>query len=328
MKRIHFTAEDLARTRVAATVGVAAETFASMRLLRDRNAALAFRRWQLSVRGRLGEQMGPLVALTPPSGPLIDGVSLMGHTSSVEESLENLMAAPRALLRVELENIDLHPSHRPWAQNLMDGDRETRLQVAAALKACHSVTLAPHWSRVRSRLGEVRAAYVGTMADGGVEQLLTTLCGPLIRWRPPVLEVTTEHDADIHLNGRGLVIAPTMFSNGQIQLLFPTLDPAQAPTLAIPTLRATTLETTLWEGVGESTARSLDDLLGRTRAAVLRATVHGCGTTELARRLNISKATASHHTTVLRNAHLISTRREGKTVVHTATSLGMGLLGE
>ncbi|WP_405771501.1 hypothetical protein [Streptomyces sp. NBC_01538] len=33
-----------------------------------------------------------------------------------------------------------------------------------------------------------------------------------------------------------------------------------------------------------------------------------------------------HHTSVLRNAGLLATRREGKAVVHTVTSLGMALL--
>lgn len=53
MKRVHFTAEDLARTRVATTIGVAAETFDTVKLLKDRDATLAFRRRQVSVRGRL-----------------------------------------------------------------------------------------------------------------------------------------------------------------------------------------------------------------------------------------------------------------------------------
>lgn len=35
----------------------------------------------------------------------------------------------------------------------------------------------------------------------------------------------------------------------------------------------------------------------------------------------------SHHATVLRGARLITTRREGKAVLHTATSLGLALLG-
>ncbi|MEU1276030.1 hypothetical protein [Streptomyces sp. NPDC005799] len=83
MKRIHFTAEDLARTRVATTIGVAAETIDTVKLLKDRDASLAFRRWHLSVRGRLGQQAGPLAALLPARGPLIDATSLMGDTGSI-----------------------------------------------------------------------------------------------------------------------------------------------------------------------------------------------------------------------------------------------------
>ncbi|MGW2231831.1 ArsR/SmtB family transcription factor [Streptomyces formicae] len=327
MKRIHFTAEDLARTRVATTIGVAAETFDTVRLLRSRGSSPAFRRWYVSVRGRVGEQAGPLAALTPHHGPLLDAMSLMGDTASVDEAVDHLMAAPRALLRVELENIDVPPGARSWAAALMDGDRDARLQVATALRACHGVTVAPYWSRVRSHLSEVRAGYVGTMAEGGVERLLTTLCEPLVRWRPPVLEVAHARDADIHLRGRGLVIAPTVFSTRQVELLYPPLDPDRAPTLAVPTLDGASLDTALWEGDGELTAPSLEDLLGRTRAAVLSAAVDGCGTTELARRLNISPATASHHAAALRNARLVTSRREGKTVLHTATSLGIALLG-
>ncbi|MFJ2771116.1 ArsR/SmtB family transcription factor [Streptomyces sp. NPDC087300] len=327
MKRIHFTAEDLARTRVATTIGLAAETFDSVQLLRNRDSSAAFRRWHVSVRGRLGEQAGPLAALMPDRGPQLDAMSLMGDTASLDEAVDNLMAAPRALMRVELEGIDFRPAHRPWARALMDGDREARLQVATALRICHDLTVAPYWSSVRSHLREVRAGYVSTMADGGVEQLLTTVCAPLVRWRPPVLEVAHARDAEVHLNGRGLVIAPTLFSTRHVEFLYPSLDPDRAPVLAVPTLREASFDTTLWEGADESTAPSLDDLLGRTRAAVLEAAVGGCGTTELARCLNISPATASHHASALRKARLITSRREGKAVLHTVTSLGIALLG-
>ncbi|MGY1495127.1 ArsR/SmtB family transcription factor [Streptomyces sp. QTS52] len=326
MKRIHFTAEDLARIRVATTIGVAAETFDSVKLLKDRDPGLAFRRWQVSVRGRLGEQAGPLTALIPARGPLVDVASLTGHTASIDEAVDNFLGASRSLIRIELENIDFHPAHRSWARNLVDGDREVRLQVAAALRACHNATVAPYWNRVRSHLSEVRAAYMATMAEGGVEKLLTTLCSPMIRWRPPVLEVVHASDVDIHLNGRGLVIAPTMFSTQQVEVLQAPLDPARAPVLAVPTVNGALLDTALWGDAGEPALHPLDDLLGRTRAAVLRATADGCSTTQLARCLNIAPATASHHTTVLRNAHLITTRREGKWVMHTITRLGLALL--
>ncbi|MFI8196027.1 hypothetical protein ACIF6K_05740 [Streptomyces sp. NPDC085942] len=97
MKRIHFTAEDLARTRVAPTIGVAAETFDSVRMLGNRDAGLAFRGWQVSVRGRLGEGAGPLAALMPARGPLVDAMSLMGAAPSIDEAVDTWMAAPRAL---------------------------------------------------------------------------------------------------------------------------------------------------------------------------------------------------------------------------------------
>ncbi|WP_369164267.1 hypothetical protein [Streptomyces sp. AFD10] len=109
MKRVHFTAEDLARTRVAPTIGVAAETFDSVRMLRDRDAGPAFRGWQASLRGRLGEQAGPLAALMPTRGPLIDAMSLMGAAPSIDGAVDTWMGAPRALLRAELEHIGFHP---------------------------------------------------------------------------------------------------------------------------------------------------------------------------------------------------------------------------
>ncbi|MDX3802219.1 helix-turn-helix domain-containing protein [Streptomyces sp. AK04-3B] len=298
-----------------------------MKLLKDRDVGLAFRRWHVSVRGRLGEQAGPLGALMPSRGSLVDMASLTGDTPSIDEAVDNLLTASRSLMRLELENIDFHPAHRSWARKLVDGDREARLQVAAALRACHHVTVAPYWTRVRSRLSEVRAAYGATMADGGVEKLLTTL-GASVRWQPPVLEVVHARDADIHLHGRGLVIAPTMFSTQQVEVLQAPLDPARAPVLAIPVVSDALLDTALWGDAGEPAVPPVNDLLGRTRAAVLRATAdgRGCSTTQLARRLNLAPATASHHTTVLRNARLITTRREGKVVMHSITGLGLAVL--
>ncbi|WP_328921752.1 ArsR/SmtB family transcription factor [Streptomyces griseoaurantiacus] len=326
MKRIHFTAEDLARTRVAATIGVAAETFDTVRLAQDRGSGLAFRRWRVAVRGRLDERVAPVAALTPARGPVVDAASLMGDTASLDEAVENLMAAPRALLRLELEVCDPRSPHRTWVQSLMDGDREPRRQLAAALRVCHGVTVAPYWGGVRSHLDEVRAGYVAAMAEGGVGALLAAVCPPMVRWRPPVLEFDHPREADVHLNGRGLVIAPAMFSTQQIELLQAPLDPGRAPVLAVPTGDAP-LDSTLWEAADGSAAPSLDELLGRTRAAILAAVVTGCGTTEPARRLRVSPATVSHHATVLRGARLITTRREGKAVLHTATSLGLALLG-
>jgi DNA-binding transcriptional ArsR family regulator len=74
------------------------------------------------------------------------------------------------------------------------------------------------------------------------------------------------------------------------------------------------------------TQEGLSALVGRTRATVLALTVEGATTTQLARSCDITLATASHQTAVLRDARLIVSRRQGKSVIHQATALGIALL--
>ena len=73
---------------------------------------------------------------------------------------------------------------------------------------------------------------------------------------------------------------------------------------------------------------ALAPLIGRTRARVLAeiGAVGGRTTTEIARRLRISPASASEHTYTLRTAGLISTERDGVCVTHRITRLGRALL--
>jgi DNA-binding transcriptional ArsR family regulator len=66
--------------------------------------------------------------------------------------------------------------------------------------------------------------------------------------------------------------------------------------------------------------------VGRNRAAVLASIADGCTTTELAGRAGISVAAASQHASVLRDAGLIVTRRQGGAVLHLLTPLGAELL--
>ncbi len=74
--------------------------------------------------------------------------------------------------------------------------------------------------------------------------------------------------------------------------------------------------------------RALAALLGTTRAQVLLYVAAGSDVTatDLVRRLGVSAATVSHHTTVLRNSGLITTRRVGGSVRHALTLSGRGLL--
>ncbi|YCK37995.1 helix-turn-helix domain-containing protein [Actinomadura sp. ATCC 39365] len=73
---------------------------------------------------------------------------------------------------------------------------------------------------------------------------------------------------------------------------------------------------------------ALPDLLGATRARVLRciAATTGCTTSELARRTGASLSSASAHAQVLQRAGLITSTRHANMVIHQLTRLGGDLI--
>ncbi|MFG2725894.1 winged helix-turn-helix domain-containing protein [Streptomyces canus] len=83
-----------------------------------------------------------------------------------------------------------------------------------------------------------------------------------------------------------------------------------------------------WEGQegGPSRERPPAGLLSRGRAAVLRTVESGCTTTEPARRLGLSAATAGEHARIMREAGLLASVRDRNTVVHALTPLDIDLL--
>ncbi|WP_405448362.1 ArsR/SmtB family transcription factor [Streptomyces erythrochromogenes] len=326
MLRIHFTAEDLARTRVGTGIGAAAETYYGMAMLRNANAALPFRGWKGAVGPRLGAQAGPLLALLPDRGPGLDLLTLAGDAPSIGEAVEGLLRAPRARLREELAGLSVRPADAAWVRSLMDADVGALHRLAGALEACHRGAVAPYWDRAASHLDAVRAACARALLEGGVERLLEGLCVPAVRWRAPVLEVRHPKDVEFRLGGRGLVIVPAVFMGREPTLLWDPVDEEVPPRLTVPTVHEVEVGAALWDLGGATAQGALGALLGRTRAAALKVTVGGCNTTELARRLNVSLAAASQHATVLRNANLITTSRRGGAVLHSITALGIDLL--
>ncbi|MFC9268270.1 ArsR/SmtB family transcription factor [Streptomyces zhihengii] len=325
MLRIHFTAEDLARTHVAPTIGAAAETVHSLELLREPRDIPLLGLWRSAVRERVGADAGPLTSLIPARGPGLDVPALMGDAGSLEHAVDHLMSVPVARLRREFAGIDFHPAHLPWARRVSEGDREARKDLADAVRAVHRLAVEPYWRQARSELAAFAARCADLLLDGGADLLLRSVCPPLVRWRPPVLEAPHPRPVEVRLRGSGLVITPAVFSPQSVSFLWDPLDASRPPRLTVPVLREplTGAGPALPDG---SPGPHLESLLGRTRAAALRVTAQGCTTTELARRLGVSAAAASQHATVLRRAELITTRRRGGSVLHLVTPLGLALL--
>ncbi|MGW6916184.1 ArsR/SmtB family transcription factor [Kitasatospora sp. NPDC054939] len=330
MLRIHFTADDLARTRMAAGVGAATEAGHALDLLLCRDVPPAFRTWRQGLRGQLAgrpaRELRPLASLVPEPGAGLDLLALTGTGTTIEAGIEHLLTAPDALLRLELGHVALPRAEPAWLRALTGGDQEARRVLADSLDACFRGIVQPHWQRIRGHLDAVRADHARTVLEGGVERLLETLAPGLVSWRSPVLGVRFPRDVDVRLGGRGLVLAPMVFlPAGRVELLTDLLDEAAPPVLAFPTVGDPLAGAALW-GDGRTGRQPLGALLGRTRAAALDAVADGCSTGELARRIGISPAAASQHAGVLREANLITTRRRGGAVLHSITPLGADLL--
>lgn len=184
------------------------------------------------------------------------------------------------------------------------------------MRAYFDACLRDVWPRVQARKAAAAAEFSDNLATGGLTSAMNAL-GPAIRFDGETVEVDDGRPVvrEIGLNGGGLRLSPTVF--WQRPVFAQGFD--DRPVLVYPVDTASGLPP-------PSVSDPLVSLLGRTRADVLRAVVCGAGTGEVARRLGVSAASVSEHATALRDAGLVATRREGKSVRHTPTELGRRLL--
>ncbi|GGU57865.1 transcriptional regulator [Streptomyces albospinus] len=260
-----------------------------------------------------------LAPLVPTRGYFPDFLTPAEGLLGMDEALAALRETPAARLHDELSRL-APAAGRPlpaWIRDMADGETRALSRLAGILRRYYEAAVAPYWPRVQGRIEADRAARGRALLDGGADRLLASL-PPMMRWRPPVLEADYPVERDLHLAGRGLLLLPSYFCRRTpVTFYNPDLTPVlvypvehQAPRLTPPV----------------PPDRSLGRLVGQTRSAILHGIGVGCTTSELARRVDVSLASASQHATVLRDAGLLVTLRQGNAVLHTLTPLGAALL--
>jgi DNA-binding transcriptional ArsR family regulator len=299
MMRIHFTPDDLRRVTIAGPE----------RLNEVVNSAAAFMKRRLPAH----EQRRFARDLTPATRPLLQIADAPYGTpdfltpdvgADFETGLDAVLSTPEEQIRAELEPFTRHT----WMRDV----NRVRGVLGTAVRAYARDVFAPHWQRAAASVATDRALRSQILIDGGVEMLLATL-HPLVVWTYPVLTLPCIEETDFHLRGQGVRLVPAYFEHtpsvldrpgGQFDVIYPArVDLAAA-----------------------QRGGALQPLMGRTRAAVLAAAGDGATTSQIASRLGISVPSASEHTTVLRNAGLITSGRRRNTMVHALTPLGAGLV--
>jgi hypothetical protein len=321
MLRIHFSGADLARTQIAQEPDPMWETVLSLHILLSRAGRLVFQPWRQRARSAVPRQARTvLAALAPPVGNFPDSLTPAAAQRGLDHGIEALLSTPRRRLRKDVES--LLRSLPAEVSGLGHGDTGVLRTVATAVRAYHDSVLAPFWPAMRAAVRFERARLVRSGGPGDVEAMLNALPAPL-RWEAPTL--VTDYPAlrtdeiDLHLDGRGLVLIPSYFCWREPVTL---IDSDLPPVLVYPVERRDVEVDQLPDGG----LAALAALLGPTRASVLEALDDGCTTSELARRLRISPASASTHTKVLREAGLVTSTRDANAMIHGLAPLGSALL--
>lgn len=304
------------------------ELAVAARALQDRSQPVRLDSWRQKSKGRLSAEARLVLSLEPPIGfsPTFTSPARMG---SFEDVVETVRATPLREVGAELAALAKLQKLPSWSRSLAY-DPELFQRLCDGLTDLYDVLLTPYWSAICDLYVADRAVRTRHMLQGGVDQLFRQANPQWMRWDPPVLELRMPNgiDHDLYLEGRGVMLVPSIFR------LYSMVDPAGDPQPFI------TYPAGLYQQIDRFTLfaeespvtggpSALAALLGATRATVLRtiADHHGCTTKELAALVGISSPSASEHATILRGAGLISTTRYRNTVIHSATELGVALLG-
>ncbi|MDP9869622.1 MULTISPECIES: ArsR/SmtB family transcription factor [Streptosporangium] len=321
--RIVFTAEDLARVRIASRADPMWEMVMSLCRLQERGGGTAMTGWRRRVRddlasaGLLPRVREVLLPLVPKGAYFPDFLTPIEAQSGLQAGIDALAGTPRARVRAELDVLRGHAGLPSTLEDLARGDLCSVRRLSRLVDGYCRTAFASHQQMMEAALGHERGSLVRHLADDGVDTMLARLA-PVLRWRPPVLEAAyPAGDREIRLHGRGLTVIPSYFCQITPVAL---VDQRLPPVLVYPAPRR--------PRPAPGHKDPLVDLLGATRATVLHtiAADQGCSTSELARRIGASLSNASKHAQVLHHAGLITSTRHANLVLHQLSDLGAGLL--
>ncbi|MGW0507157.1 DUF5937 family protein [Micromonospora sp. NPDC003241] len=326
--RIEVTPADLAASRFA--VSPLGETVSALRLLAGLNTAPGLTPWvarQRPVYERLRRELpevGALLALMRRGGYNADFIHPPPADTAQDfaDELAVVRATPLAQARDELARNLVAPHTTPpeYARRIYRSPNVVDL-LADAIEAAWTTLVQPDWTRLRAVLERDLLHRAGRLLAYGWGAAVADL-DPRMRWVPGgdvgTIEVDDPHQEETHsLAGRGLLFVPTVFG-----ILIKYLEPPWPFAIVYPAYGAAELLGPPDPGRPDDV---LDRLVGRSRAAVLRALALPATTSQLVAQLGLSLGGVGDHLTVLREAGLVSRVRSGRAVRYRRTPLGDAL---
>lgn len=205
-------------------------------------------------------------------------------------------------------------------QRMLDQPDRARAMIAEAWLSVWNAGVAPVWMQLERLLRADIAVRSRRIAESGIGAMIETL-HDRVAWTDGAVRVTMRIWSEVvDCRGSGLVLVPSVMGTSGCFVL--TEPPAQ-PTLFYPAQGVTAT----WARDSTDATAALGALLGPARARILLDAHEPRTTSQVARDTALAVSTASHHLTVLRDAGLLASTREGARVLHRRTPLGEAMVG-
>ncbi|HEX5203559.1 ArsR/SmtB family transcription factor [Paractinoplanes rhizophilus] len=318
MIRIEIDEPTLARTRIA--ISPLAEVVCSLYLLQrnpEGSVPWPYGDWARRAREILRTEPATapvrLYLELPSVSPDFLCPIPLTSTPTLAEQLDQLRETPAAIVE---EQLPRYPAgdFRYFLTNRV----EAFARLADGIEAYWELAIAPHWPAMRAALDEEVLLRARALAANGPDALLSQL-HERIRWERPVLTLIKPLEQSFEAVNQRLLLVPLIFSRGAL------MCSCDHPDIVMVTYQArgAALLASSAPPVAED---RLSILVGRGRAAVLRALQTPATTTGLAAALGLAPSTISEHLTGLQAAGVVHRRRAGRRVLYGLEPAGTALV--
>jgi DNA-binding transcriptional ArsR family regulator len=318
-----LTAADVARVRFA--VSPVAEVVHTARVLANRSVHGHHRRWLATnastIRELLQEkELGFLFrVIRGPAAPDFLSPRPKGSLGAIEDELAKIRETEDSLARDDIRSaLAGQPGGERLEREL--GRRGVASTLADQLELLWQQLVRPAWPQMHAVLERDIARRAFRAADTGLQGAFHDL-QRTVTLTPSALVVSgSQPQVVVPSTGRGILCIPSVFVRPHAESRW---HPQREPLLFYPARGAGLLWHAHASRPGRAAATA--NLLGATRAEVLRAVAGPATTTTLARQLGRSAGSISEHLTVLHESGLVSRSRSGRRVLYRQTPLGRSL---